>query len=67
MQKKYRVIIKADRDKFVKYRCSDLLSLVRFLDRQWPLWRWFNVYDKQTGDQIANYTKHKRPTSKQVH
>ena len=43
---------------------NDLLRMVRALDKLYPDWRYFNVLDKRTGTQIANFTKHKRPISK---
>lgn len=64
--KLYTIICKTNADKFVKYRCSDLLSLVNFLDTSYPGWRWFNVYDKKTKEQIANFTTNRRPISKRL-
>lgn len=64
VEKKYTIIAKVTADRFVKYRCSDLLSLARFLDKSWPDWRWFNVFDKRTKEQIANFTKNNRPQTK---
>lgn len=65
-EKKYTIIAKVGNEKFVKYRCSDLLSLVRFLDKSWPDWRWFNVFDKRTKEQIANFTTKNRPQTKTI-
>lgn len=71
MEKKYRVIVKVgnkpngDAD-MKKWNCTDLLSLVRFLDKDYPTWTYFNVYSKRTRKQVANFTKYKRPTSKWV-
>jgi len=65
-EKLYRVIIKVGADKFIKYHCSDLLSLVTFLDKSWSGWRWFNVYSKNTGEQLANFTTKDRPTSRHL-
>jgi len=65
-QHKYRVIVKVDNDRFVKYRTSDLLSLTKFLDTSWNGWRWFNVYDKQTSLQIGSFTNKNRPINKHI-
>jgi hypothetical protein len=65
-QKKYKCIAKVGNEKFVKYRLSDLISFANFLDREWKDWRWFNVYDKQTGEQLANYTRNNRPPRKHI-
>lgn len=64
--KKYRVIAKVENERFVKYNCNDLLKFTQFLDRKFPDWRWFNVFDKKTKNQIANFTKNNRPYSKWV-
>lgn len=65
MDKKYRVIAKVENDKFVKYKCNNLLKFANFLDTHFKDWRWFNVYEyRKEGDglQLANFTKFKRPT-----
>lgn len=61
--KRYICIVKISNDHFVKYRLNDLLSFTAFLDTKWQGWRWFNVYDKKSKEQIANYTNKRRPTS----
>ena len=48
----------------VKYRSNDLLKLTSFIDRKYPNWKWFNVYLKETKQQILNFTKFNRPLSK---
>lgn len=60
MKTKYRVIAKVDNDKFVKYHIDNLKSFAGFLDRKWPDWRFFNVFDAER-TQIASYTKNQRP------
>jgi len=64
--KKYTCIVKAEPEKFVKYRLNDLVKFTAFLDRTWSEWRWFNVYDNRTRMQIANFTKNDRPASRQI-
>ncbi len=64
---KYRCIVKlvsADGDRFLKYRTNDLLKFCKFLDVKFPEWKWFNVYDKKTGDQIGSFTINNRPKNR---
>lgn len=63
MAKIYRVIAKVENEKFVKYNVNNLLQFTAFLDVKFPGWRWFNVYDKKTGVQVANFTTKNKPTS----
>lgn len=68
---KYKVTVKVGNLPNGKADCkqwntSDLLSLVRFLDREHKTWTWFNVYDKKTKEQVGNYTKFRRPLSRQI-
>jgi ABC-type uncharacterized transport system permease subunit len=66
MGKRYKVIVKVDKDQFLRYHVNDLLSFVQFLDSKWKGWRWFNVYDDRTGDQIASYTVKRLPASRHI-
>ena len=66
MVQKYQIIAKVGRNDFKKWNASNLLTLTNFLDKKYPSWRWFNVYDKKTKNQLANYTNKKRPTTKSV-
>lgn len=62
--KKYRVIVKVENDKFLKYKVNNLLKFTDFLDNNFPNWRWFNVYqytENSTGQQIGSFTKFSRP------
>ena len=59
--KKYKIIAKVDNDKFVKYNVNNLLKFTNFLDKNYDKWRWFNVYDKNTREQIGSFTNNKRP------
>lgn len=63
--KKYRIIAKTSNDKFVKYNVNNLLLFTNFLDKSYPEWRWFNVYEYTvdgTGNQIGSFTTKDRPT-----
>ena len=43
----------------------DLLDLTaNYLDRDWPDWRYFNVFDANTRLPVASFTKNRRPTQK---
>ncbi len=61
---------KPDRsEKWVKYRCDDLVKLCQFLDRQFPEWCFFNVFSNRgsnKGEQLASYTKNNRPVHARV-
>ena len=62
MNKEYSCIVKADAERFVKYRTvRDLLKFTIFLDTNFPEWRYYNVFDKETKTQMASFTKNKRP------
>lgn len=64
-QKTYRVIVKVSNDKFVKYYSHNLLSFVKFLDKNFSGWRYMNVFDK-SGSQVASFTQSNRPITKQL-
>ena len=66
MSRKYKVIAKVDDERFVKYNVNNLMKFTAFLDRDFPDWRYFNVYQYKKDDsgyQIANFTKNNRPRS----
>lgn len=63
---KYTCNVKVEAERFVKYRTSDLIQFAHFLDTKYPDWRWFNVFNKTTKQQIANFTRSNRPTTKHV-
>ena len=46
MSFKVVVIVKVSNDKFLKYHVSNLL-LFTSLDRKFPEWKYFNVYNKK--------------------
>jgi hypothetical protein len=46
------------------WHTPDLLDFQKFLDRDYPEWRFFNVYIKE--QQIASFTKNNRATAKRV-
>jgi hypothetical protein len=74
MPNKYAVIVKVKNNPdgtahCLKYRVTDLIKFTQFLDKNWAAWRWFNVYSNtgiNKGEQLANFTKNKKPESKFV-
>lgn len=72
MPNKYAVIVKVKNNTdgtahCLKYRVTDLIKFTQFLDKNWTAWKWFNVYSNtgiNKGEQLANFTKNKRPESK---
>ena len=66
-KKKYKVIAKVEKDKFVKYNVNNLLLFTEFLDVNFNGWRWFNVFEytkDNNGSQLASFTTKDRPTKK---
>jgi hypothetical protein len=74
MGKKYTAIVKICNNKdgsahCLKYRFNDLINFTKFLDKNWPEWKWYNVYsniEQNKGIQLANFTKNCRPISKSL-
>lgn len=67
MAARYTVIIKVNEDRFIKYRnVNNLVKLVAFLDNNFPEWKYFNVYDKKTRQQVGNFTQNNKPTSAKI-
>jgi len=67
MTRQYSCIVKADTERFLKYRTvNNLLKFTAFLDENFPQWLYYNVYDKKTKQQIASFTKNKRPQQPQI-
>ena len=63
---KYVCIVKTP-DKHLKYHVTDLIKFTSFLDLNYPTWKFFNVYDSKTKDQIANFTINQRPTKRRLY
>jgi len=45
---------------------SDLLKFTNFLDKAFPGWTYYNVYNRVSGGQIGSFTKFKRPVTKNL-
>lgn len=71
-KEQYKVIVKVspdysgDNDSFLKYHVRDLLKFTNFLDEKHPSWKWFNVFDKDTREQLASYTVNQRPNTARI-
>jgi hypothetical protein len=66
MTKKMVCIVKADKDKFVKYHVNNLVKFTAFLDKEYPEWRFYNVFDQSTRLQVASFTKSRRPDTPRI-
>lgn len=64
--KKVVCIVKVDNEKFVKYHVNNLLSFTDYLDKNYKDWRFFNCFNPDTKQQVANFTKSKRPQYKKL-
>jgi hypothetical protein len=65
--KQYSCIVKVDGERFVKYRTvNNLLKFTSFLDVNFPTWRFYNVYSKESKEQITSFTKNNRPSTPQI-
>jgi hypothetical protein len=59
--------VKVDGERFVKYRTvNNLLKFTSFLDVNFPTWRFYNVYSKESKEQITSFTKNNRPSTPQI-
>ena len=57
-KKSYTVIVKVGPEKFLKYRnIHSIDNFIQFLNRSWPDWRYANIYDKETRDQVRSITR----------
>jgi len=56
--RKYTAIIKVGAETFVKYRNIQNIDRFRaFLDDRFPEWRYANLFDKVTREQVGSITK----------
>lgn len=51
---------------FKTWNTSHLVKLCEFLDSKHSTWRWFNVYDKKTRNQVGNFTAGNRPQNRWI-
>lgn len=67
MGRKKRIVIakvkKGTETKFVKYEyVNNLVRFTRYLDVNFDDWYYMNVFDRESRQQIANFTKNRPPT-----
>lgn len=48
------------------YHTPDLLDFTSFIDKEFPDWSFFNVYDKESGLQLQSFTKFDKPRKKRL-
>ena len=62
MTKKVSCIVKINSNQFVKYEYVNNLKLFTiFIDKKFPDWRYFNVFNRETKQQIGSFTKNNKP------
>lgn len=62
VSKRYTAIVKVAGDRFVKYRnVRNLARFTAFLDTSFKGWRYFNLFNPDTKEQVGNYTNRNRP------
>lgn len=57
--RKYSAIAKIYPDKYVKYRTNNPENLVKFLIQKFNNVLWVNFFNKETRQQVGNWSKHK--------
>lgn len=62
---KYVCIVKTT-EKHLKFYVSDLIKFTSYLDTNFSTWKYFNVYDHKTRQQIGNFTINNKPTSRRI-
>lgn len=63
-QTTYKCWVKVNDTDTKTWHTPDLLDFQKFLDREYPNWRFYNVYIKEI--QVASFTKNNRSTAKKV-
>jgi len=58
-KRKFCIIAKVGNDFFVKYRCNDINNCLNFIQTKYPDFRYANIFNKVTRQQIHSYTKNK--------
>jgi hypothetical protein len=62
----YKVWVKTDKESHKQWHTSDLINLQSFLDTKYPEWCYFNVYCKETNNNLGSFTKFKRCSVKKI-
>lgn len=59
---RYSAIIKIDNEKFIKYKyVRNPYKLYLFLDKNFPTWRYCNLFCRSSGLQVGNFTRKNPP------
>lgn len=78
MQKKskhlYRVYLKTNSENpegdnkglMKSWHTSNLINFQDWIDTEYPQWKFFNVYDRETNRELARFTKYQRCTVKKI-
>jgi hypothetical protein len=61
----YVCIVKTS-EKHLKYHVNDLIKFTAFLDANFKTWKYYNVYDYKTKQQVGSFTINNKPTSKKI-
>lgn len=62
MAKNYTIIIKINSNTFVKYRqVHSLPRFYKFMGAKFKEWKFINIYDRETRQKLASYTKGNLP------
>lgn len=56
-KKKYAVITKITNTRYIKHRVNDIYKYKLFLNKNYPEWRYCNIYCNHTKYQISRMTK----------
>ena len=60
---KYAAIIKVDNEKFIKYNyVRNPYKLYIYIEKHYPNWRYCNLFSRETGLQVGNFTKKSPPS-----
>ena len=53
--------------KFITYhKVSNLIKFTGFIDRKFPDWKYFNVFDAKTRQPVASFTINDRPLKPRI-
>lgn len=63
---KYVCVVKITKTRFCRWHVINLINFTKFLDRDYPGWLYFNVYNQYDHRQITSFTKNHRPEFEKV-
>ena len=66
----YNAVIKIktdNEDRFLKYRgINNLVKFTEFLDRNFPNWKYFNIYDHKSKSYLKSFTINNKPKTPKI-